>query len=85
MQTLLTDLTICMSDFKKNPAKVLRDAGTRPVAVLNRNKAAFYIVDPELFEALIDEVDNAQLLPLLKARIASAAQGNYTEVDIDSD
>ena len=84
MQSLLTDLTISMSDFKKNPAKVLRDAKTQPVAVLNHNKAAFYMVDPVLFEALIDEVEDAQLLPMLKARIASAAKGRYIEVDIDS-
>jgi antitoxin StbD len=84
MQTLLSELTVSMSDFKKNPAKVLRDAGARPVAVLNRNKAAFYMVDPELFEALIDEVEDAQMRPLLKARIASALKGNYVEVDIDS-
>lgn len=84
MQSLLTDLTISMSDFKKNPAKVLRDAKTQPVAVLSHNKAAFYMVDPVLFEALIDEVEDAQLLPMLKARIASAAKGRYVEVDIDS-
>ena len=84
MQSLLTDLTISMSDFKKNPAKVLRDAKTQPVAVLSHNKAAFYMVDPELFEALIDEVEDAQLLPMLKARIASAAKGRYIEVDIDT-
>ena len=84
MQSLLTDLTISMSDFKKNPAKVLRDAKTQPVAVLSHNKAAFYMVDPLLFEALIDEVEDAQLLPMLKARIASAAKGRYIEVDIDS-
>lgn len=84
MQTLLTDLTVSMSDFKKNPAKVLREANSQPVAVLNHNKAAFYMVDPELFEALIDEVEDAQLLPMLKARIASAAKGHYAEVDIDS-
>ena len=84
MQSLLTDLTISMSDFKKNPAKVLRDAKTQPVAVLNHNKAAFYMVDPLLFDALIDEVEDAQLLPMLKARIASAAKGKFTEVDIDS-
>ena len=84
MQSLLTDLTISMSDFKKNPAKVLRDAKTQPVAVLNHNKAAFYMVDPALFEALIDEVEDAQLLPMLKARIASAAKGRYIEVDIDT-
>ena len=45
---------------------------------------AFYMVDPLLFEALIDEVEDAQLLPMLKARIASAAKGRYIEVDIDS-
>ena len=84
MQSLLTDLTISMSDFKKNPAKVLRDAKTQPVAVLSHNKAAFYMVDPLLFEALIDEVEDAQLLPMLRARIASAAKGRYIEVDIDS-
>ena len=84
MQSLLTDLTISMSDFKKNPAKVLRDAKTQPVAVLSHNKAAFYMVDPGLFEALIDEVEDAQLLPMLRARIASAAKGRYIEVDIDS-
>lgn len=84
METLLTDLTVSMSDFKKNPAKVLREAKAQPVAVLNHNKAAFYMVEPVLFEALIDEVEDAQLLPMLKARIASAAKGHYTEVDIDN-
>lgn len=84
METLLADLTVSMSDFKKNPAKVLREAKSQPVAVLNHNKAAFYMVDPVLFEALIDEVEDAQLIPTLKARIANAAKGKYTEVDIDS-
>ena len=63
---------------------MLRDAKTQPVAVLSHNKAAFYMVDPQLFEALIDEVEDAQLLPMLKARIASAAKGRYIEVDIDT-
>ena len=84
METLLTDLTVSMSDFKKNPAKVLREAKSQPVAVLNHNKAAFYMIEPALFEALIDEVEDAQLLPMLKARIASAAKGHCTEVDIDN-
>lgn len=84
MQSLLTNLTISMSDFKKNPAKVLRDAGDEPVAVLNHNKAAFYLLDPTLFEALIEEVEDAQLMPLLRQRIANAEKGNYKIVDIDA-
>jgi antitoxin StbD len=84
MQSLLTNLTISMSEFKKNPAKALRDAGDEPVAVLNHNKAAFYLLDPTLFEALIDEVEDAQLMPLLRQRIANAEKGNYKIVDIDA-
>lgn len=84
MQTLLSDLTISISDFKKNPAKALRDAQAKPVAVLSHNKPAFYMVDPLLFEALLDEVEDAQLMPLLKLRIASAAKGRITEVDVDT-
>lgn len=73
-----------MTDFEKNPAKVLRDAQSQPVAVLRCNKAAFYLIDPTSFEALIDAAEVAQLMPLLRERIAIAEKGAYTIVDIDS-
>lgn len=44
METLMTDQTVSMSDFKRNPAAVLKSANNRPVAVLNHNKPAFYMV-----------------------------------------
>lgn len=81
MQTIFADLTISMSDFKKNPAKVLREAGQKPVAVLNHNKPAFYMVDPQMFEALIEQLADNQLMPLLQKRMAQRAQA--VEVDID--
>ena len=84
MQTLVSHLTVSMTDFKKNPAKVLREAGTHPVAVLSHNKPAFYMIDPGLFEALLEEVADAQLLPRLRQRIANADRGNFVEVDIDT-
>jgi antitoxin StbD len=82
MEKLLTDLTISMSDFKKNPAKVIREAGDRPVAVLNHNKAAFYLVDPTLFEALIEDLEDARTAPLVKAR--QSEREKALEVDIDT-
>ncbi|MDR3390355.1 MAG: type II toxin-antitoxin system prevent-host-death family antitoxin [Sulfuriferula sp.] len=81
MQTIFTNLTISMSDFKKNPAKVLREAGQKPVAVLNHNKPAFYMVDPQMFELLIEQLADNQLMPLLQARMAQRA--NAVEVNID--
>ena len=55
MEALFAAMTVSMSEFKKNPASVLRQAGARPVAVLNHNKAAFYMVEPELFKAMSEK------------------------------
>lgn len=84
MQSLCTDLTVSMSEFKKNPARILRDAGAQPVAVLSHNKAAFYMVEPAIFEAMLEDLADARLLPLLRQRIASAQRGETVEVDIDT-
>ncbi|MFZ4617200.1 MAG: type II toxin-antitoxin system Phd/YefM family antitoxin [Rectinemataceae bacterium] len=82
METLLTDLTISMSDFKKNPAKVLREAGDRPVAVLNHNKAAFYLIEPGLFETMLEDLADLRITPLLRTRLAE--RDKAVEVDIDT-
>jgi antitoxin StbD len=82
METILTDFTVSMSEFKKNPAAVLRDAKRQPVAVLNHNKAAFYMVEPALFEALLDELSDQDLHRTVLARMSERA--NAIEVDIDA-
>ena len=82
MQAILSDLTISMSEFKKNPAAVLREAKRRPVAVLNHNKAAFYMIEPALFEALLEELSDQELGRTVLARMTERA--NAIEADIDA-
>ena len=82
METIYADVTISMSEFKKNPAAVLRDAKSRPVAVLNHNKAAFYMVEPALFEAMLDELADQDLHRTVLARMGERA--HVIEVDIDA-
>lgn len=53
MEKMLVDQTVSMSEFKKNPAAVLRQAGGRPVAVLNHNRVGFYLLEPTAYEALL--------------------------------
>lgn len=81
METIFADVTISMSEFKKNPAAVLRDAGSRPVAVLNHNKAAFYMVEPALFQAMLEELSDQELNRKVLARMSERAHA--IEVDID--
>ena len=82
MEAIYSDITISMSEFKKNPSAVLRDAQSKPVAVLNHNKAAFYMVDPALFEALLEELGDQDLRRNVLSRLGERA--NAIEVDIDA-
>lgn len=49
MEILHTNQTVSISELKRNPAAVMRKAGHQPVAVLNHNKPAFYLLGSKLF------------------------------------
>lgn len=82
MQAIDADVMISMSEFKKNPAAVLRDAKSRPVAELSHSKAAFYLVEPALLEALIEELADQDLHRTVLSRMGERSLA--LEVDIDA-
>lgn len=81
MEAILSDFAVSMSEFKKNPAAVLRQANNKPVAVLNHNKTSFYMVQPQVFEAMLEELADQELHHKVVQRLSSRA--NAIEVDID--
>jgi antitoxin StbD len=81
MDTIYADHSISMSEFKKKPAQVLRTAGEKPVAVLNHNRPVFYMVTPKLFEALVEELADRDLVALARERLA--LKETAVEVDLD--
>ena len=81
MDTIFADLSVSMSEFKRNPAQVLRTAGEKPVAVLNHNRPAFYMISPKLFEALVEELADRELVNLARKRLLE--KDNAVHVDLD--
>jgi antitoxin StbD len=81
MDTIYADLSVSMTEFKKNPAKIVRSADRKPVAVLNHNKPAFYMLAPELFEALLEELDDKELVEIARQRLST--KDDIVTVDID--
>ena len=81
MDTIFADLSVSMSEFKRNPAQVLRTAGEKPVAVLNHNRPAFYMISPKLFEALVEELADRELVNLARKRLLE--KDSAVEVDLD--
>jgi len=81
METILSDLSVSMSEFKKNPNETLRESGGQAVAVLSHNKPAFYMVPPERYEAMLEELDDLHLLRVAKERLKQ--KGRAIEVTLD--
>ena len=69
MESVLAQLSVSMSEFKKNPAEVLRAAKDKTVAVLTHNKPAFYMVSPKVFEAILEQLDDVRLTELAGKRL----------------
>ncbi len=82
MNTILADYSVSISEFKKNPAQVLREAGEMPIAVLSHSCPTFYMVAPKVFEAMLEELADRDLTALVKQRLSR--RDSAIEVDIDA-
>jgi len=82
MQTLLSNRAISMSEFKKNPAAVLRAAQGNPVAVLNHNRVGFYVLEPQVYETLLRKLSPPQPLGPNHAATAGAAYQTGEPMDV---
>ncbi|MFN3894636.1 MAG: type II toxin-antitoxin system Phd/YefM family antitoxin [Acinetobacter sp.] len=53
-----------ISDLKKNPMEVVNNGFGEAVAILNRNNPAFYCVPADMYERLMDLIEDKELLKL---------------------
>ena len=69
MASLIRAETIAsISELKKNPMGTVAAGEGAPVAILNRNEAAFYCVPARAYEALLDRLEDLELNIIADAR-----------------
>jgi len=61
MQPILANYTASITELKKSPTQLLKDAGDEAVAILNHNVASAYLVPSSLYEKMMDIVDDYYL------------------------
>ncbi|HBR6870101.1 antitoxin [Klebsiella aerogenes] len=76
---ILSDTTASVSELKKNPMATVSAGNGFPVAILNRNQPAFYCVPAELYEKMLDALDDQELIKLV------AERSNQPLFDVDLD
>ena len=65
---ILADVAASITELKANPMKVASSAYGDPVAILNRNEPAFYCVPAEIYEKMMDRLEDLELLQLVSER-----------------
>jgi antitoxin StbD len=81
METILAAKSVGLSEFKANPAAVIRAAEDEPVAILNRNKPAGYVIGAAQWEAITEALENAQLAQVANARLNDGHRPVRVKID----
>ncbi|KHS78194.1 type II toxin-antitoxin system Phd/YefM family antitoxin [Pectobacterium brasiliense] len=76
---ILSDTSASVSELKKNPMATVNAGDGLPVAILNRNQPAFYCIPADLYEKMLDALDDQELVNLIGER------KNQPLVDVDLD
>lgn len=70
MEHVLASRSVSITELKRSPSAVLEQAGSEPVAVLNHNRPAAYLLSPRIYEAMLARL-NADLRATIQEGIDS--------------
>lgn len=70
MEQVLATRSVSITELKRSPSAVIEQAGAEPVAVLNHNRPAAYLLSPEVYESMLERL-NADLRAAIREGIDS--------------
>ena len=79
METIHADLTVSVTELKRNFANVLASANDAPVAVLNHNKPEAYLLSAKHYESILNALEDMEDRRLVEER----RTGPFVEVALD--
>ena len=68
MEHIYASSSISISELKKNPSRIIAQSEGAPVAILNHNRPSAYLVPAAAFEAMMEYLDDIDLVKLVKER-----------------
>lgn len=79
MHTIMADLTVSVTELKRNFASILAQAEDKPVAVLNHNRPEAYLMSASHYERLLAYLEDLEDA----ARVRDRSAGPFVEVSLD--
>ncbi len=79
METIFSDRTVSITEFKASPKAKVAEAQGRPLAVLINNRPEFYVVPSALFAKIADIMDDIMIADTVRSRMAD---GRFVDVEL---
>ena len=68
MHTIYAETVVAVDELKRDPASVLEQSENEPVAIFDHDQPTAYLISAELYESLLDALDDLALAELVKQR-----------------
>ncbi len=81
MRQVLADFSVSISELKKNPSSLLSQASGSPIAVLNHNKPAAYLIPADTYEAIMEMIEDYELGKLVEERRGERVEAIAVSLD----
>ncbi|MGD9209827.1 MAG: type II toxin-antitoxin system Phd/YefM family antitoxin [Desulfobacteraceae bacterium] len=75
------NLSVSISELKRNPQAIIDDAHGEAIALLNRNKPTAYIIPAKTYEMLLEMAEDIELAGIIEQR--KGEKVDAIEVNID--
>ena len=82
MEPILANYTASITELKKSPTQLLKDAENEAVAILNHNVASAYLVPSSLYAKMMDVMDDYYLSKIVDERLGYD-KDDLIEVSLD--
>ena len=82
MEHILSGCSASISELKRNPTALIREADGEAIAILNHNIPTAYLIPAETYEFLLSRLEDAELAQIVRNRRNEIIDA--VEVDIDS-
>ena len=81
MQPILSKYSASITELKKSPSQLLKDAGDEAVAILNHNIPSAYLVPSHIYEKMMEVMDDYYLSKELEERLKDNEKPIRVELD----
>jgi len=83
MRQILASCSASISELKKNPTALLTEAEGSPIAILNHNVPAAYLIPAETYEWLMEKIEDQEIAQIVidrKSELKDAIEVNLDDL-----